>query len=354
MLGLRTSVITFVDTVQSTPKIAALTQAELTTLLNTQKQFVSQIVAQNEGSIIKGEGDSFWILFPSVTTAALAAIDIQRNSHSIQAGGRSEQERLSLRIAISAGDVLHKDGDVFGLAMALAARIETVTPPDEIYLSHGAWLMLNKAEVSTDFVNEFSLKGIPVPERVYRIDQPHRTRILHNQYMVFTDTRGFTHYTQTKTIAEVEQFLLEFDDLVVKLCGEYGGIIRNVAGDQYFLTFADLEQTLAMLGSIQREWDSFEQRYQLGLSIGVNHGDVNIVRSYVYGSDINVAALTSHVAANLAQSAPTQCFVTVTSKVRDAAQGTAWASRCREIDAQQITDERLKQIAITNGAYHFS
>jgi len=41
----------------------------------------------------------------------------------------------------------------------LAARIEAITPLDEIYLSVGAWLAVNKGEVRTALVDSFTFKG---------------------------------------------------------------------------------------------------------------------------------------------------------------------------------------------------
>lgn len=48
-----------------------------------------------------------------------------------------------MRIVITLGDVLHEEGDLFGGAIALAARIEAVTPPDDIYMSAAARLAVN-------------------------------------------------------------------------------------------------------------------------------------------------------------------------------------------------------------------
>ena len=55
--------------------------------------------------------------------------------------------------------------------MALTARIEAITPPDEIYLSPSAWLAVNQAEVRTTSVGSFALKGFGEPVPIYRIEQ---------------------------------------------------------------------------------------------------------------------------------------------------------------------------------------
>ncbi len=170
MSKLRTTVIMKTDLVGSTPRVAGLSESELATLLTQHKRFISEIVSRNDGRIIRGEGDAFWITFPSVTTAVLTSIDVHQHLRTMQAG-RGENNRLAIRVVISVGDVLHEVDDMHGYAMSLTARIEKITPPDEIYLSHAAWLILTKAEVPTAFVNEFALKGIPQPERIYKVEQ---------------------------------------------------------------------------------------------------------------------------------------------------------------------------------------
>lgn len=73
--------------------------------------------------------------------------------------GKSDDNRLSIRVMIALGDVLHQDRDIFGDTVNFTATIESITPQNEIYCSQAAWLALNKAEVQTSFVNEFSWKG---------------------------------------------------------------------------------------------------------------------------------------------------------------------------------------------------
>jgi class 3 adenylate cyclase len=105
MTEFRTTVIMKTDIVDSTPKMAKLSETELVRLLNEQKQFTSDIVLKNNGSIIRGEGDAFWITFPSITAAVLSAIEIQQNLKAMQAG--KGEGRLAIRVVITVGDVLH-------------------------------------------------------------------------------------------------------------------------------------------------------------------------------------------------------------------------------------------------------
>jgi class 3 adenylate cyclase len=351
MSKLRTTVIVKTDLVESTPRVAGLSESELTTLLNQHKRFISEIVARNDGRIIRGEGDAFWIAFPSVTAAVLTSIDIHQHLRTMQAG-RGEQNRLAIRVVISVGDVLHDVDDMHGHAMSLTARIEKITPPDEIYLSHAAWLILSKAEVPTAFVNEFTLKGIPQPERIYRVEQKHRTRSIADQYIVFTDVRRYTAFTKSKSLEETEEFLLAHDDLVNEICEGHGGIIRNYQGDRYFLTFSELDQTLAALDKLYRRWQAIVQSYGLGLAVGLHKGDVHILRSYVYGNDIHTTVHLTDLCRIVFPNS--DCSVIVSQSMLREARGTIWEPNFRELQSKEITNEPYRALVENHGAYQFS
>lgn len=231
MANVRTTVVMKTDIVDSTPRTAAQTQSEMGLGRKQHKQFIADIAVKNLGSIFQEEGDAYWIEFPSVTTSVLAAIEMHQNLRSMQAG-KGEKQRLAMRATITVGDILHEGSDSIGTTMSLTARIEKVTPPDEIYLSQAAWLILNKAEVQTSFVSEFNFKGFDEPEKVYKVEHAYRTRVLTSQYIVYMDVRGWQSYTDSKTIEDVERFLLDYDDLINEICDLYGGVIRNKFGDE--------------------------------------------------------------------------------------------------------------------------
>ena len=168
MTNLRTTVIMKTDMSGSTVRLRQLPESEMSVLFVEHHALVARVAASHGGQIVKVEGDGFWLSFPSVTGAALAAVAMQHELRLAQPG--RGDDRLAMRIVIALGDVLHQDGALVGEAVVLAARIEQVTPPDEIYLSPSAWLATNHAEVRTSFVETFALKGFDAPVPVYRIE----------------------------------------------------------------------------------------------------------------------------------------------------------------------------------------
>ena len=81
----------------------------------------------------------------------------------------AEDERIEVRVAINTGEVEVRGNDVFGETVNIAARIEGITEPGEVYFTHATYLSMNKAEVPTSEVGERRLKGIDEPIRVYRV-----------------------------------------------------------------------------------------------------------------------------------------------------------------------------------------
>jgi class 3 adenylate cyclase len=87
MANLRTTVILKTDIVDSTPRTARQTQSEMSLQRKQHKRFISEIVTKNAGMIFQEEGDAFLIEFPSVTTAALAAIEMHQSLLYTSANG---------------------------------------------------------------------------------------------------------------------------------------------------------------------------------------------------------------------------------------------------------------------------
>jgi class 3 adenylate cyclase len=77
MTTLRVTAILKTDISGSTPLFRSLPQIDLTSLLAEHREFVCRLAEGKEGRIVKAQGDGFWITFPSVTAAALAAMAMQ-------------------------------------------------------------------------------------------------------------------------------------------------------------------------------------------------------------------------------------------------------------------------------------
>jgi class 3 adenylate cyclase len=235
-----------------------------------------------------------------------------------------------MRIVITMGDVLNPEGALIGDAVVLAARIEALTPPDEIYLSAAARFAVNQGEVRTGLVNSFVLKGFPEPIVVYRIEQRHRTQVIKDQYIVITELRAFDAFSESAPVSSVEKTFDRLLDLVGNVCREFTGTSRFSAGDSYCLTFPEAGQALAAADRLAREWRVFEHEMTgCCMNVIVHKGALNAYRSYLYGSNLSLAMAVEQATHNAAPS-DTSVFITrgrASGLGPDAAAGEAQAGR---------------------------
>ncbi len=147
-------------------------------LLETHANLLSPLFRAFGGRIVKSIDDAFMVTFESPTQAVLAAIAVQdrvwqHNRAALPA------ERFELRIAINVGEVRLEADDVFGEPVNIAARVEGIAQPGEVYFTEAVYLAMNKAEAPAQEVGAFELKGIPgrvtvfkVPRAPYRVEAP--------------------------------------------------------------------------------------------------------------------------------------------------------------------------------------
>ena len=321
---LRVTAILKTDLASSTARFRALGEADLTALLSQHRALLSRVAATHDGRIVKPEGDGFWLAFPSVTAAALAAMSMQEELRLGQAN--AGDNRLAMRIVITLGDVLHQEGALVGDAVVLATRIEAVTPPDEIYVSEGAWLAMNRAEIRTSRVETFTLKGFAEPVAVHRLEQTHRTRVIADQYIVVTDVKGFSALTDTSPSTVVESFLDALLDTVTSACRDFGGVVRFNAGDAYCVTFLEASAALAGAEHVLAAWDAFTGKLGVRcvVNVAIHKGTLYAFRSYLYGRDLNVAFNVERVTAPLIASTGA---IFITGAVRRDLEHTPWLPR---------------------------
>ena len=284
--------------------------------------------AAEDGSIVKSEGDAFWLAFPSATAAVRAAIGMHDELTRSQAN--KGDDRFGMRIVITLGDVLHTDGDFFGDAVALAARIEAITPADEIYISQTAWLAATRAEVRATFVDAFALKGFPEAVPVYRIERHHRTETIRGTYIVWTDLRGFSKFSlMAPDVTEVEEVLDKLGEVVGQACRDFGGNNRFSSGDAHCLTFPDAMQAISAASWVVQEWSAFDLSSQIHcpMVVAVHKGLIHLYKSYAYSRDISIVA-------NLIDSdrSYSESTVITTEMVRNELADTSWYTRLRPMD----------------------
>jgi class 3 adenylate cyclase len=343
MTALQTTAILKTDISGSTARYRALAGADLHALFVAHQEFLRRHAAAHDGRIVKPEGDGFWLVFPSVTAATLAAMAMQEELRLAQAS--KGDDRLAMRVVIALGDVLHEDGALVGDTVVLTARIEAITPPDEIYLSASAWLAVSQAQIRTTLVGAFSLKGFAEPAPVYRVEQTHRTRVIDDQYIVFTDLRSFSRLMDRPSLTTVEKVLDRLFDLLNEIARELGGVIRFNAGDAYCLTFGAGDVAVAAAERLSQAWGAFvlAERLPCPVNIAVHQGVLYAFRSYLYGPGLEVAGGVERASTRALQ--PGEGGIFVTGEARKGLAGPGWDARLRRVEVGG-DDRRLTNVEI--------
>jgi class 3 adenylate cyclase len=199
-------------------------------------------------------------------------------------------------------------------------------------------------------VDEVQFKGFDEPERIYRVVSKPGIRVFTDQFILLTDAHGFTDFFKANGTETIEEFLLEYDELMNTVCEQHGGEIRQVNGDLYSMTFTGAKQTLDAITLICRNWDDIGRRFNLGLDMGVHKGDLYAFRSYVFGGDINIALSLANFSGPFKSRTP-QAFVVASGRLRDEFIGTAWADLFQLLDANMLTRDKDKSLLREHGAY---
>jgi TolB-like protein/class 3 adenylate cyclase len=118
-------------------------------------------IAQHRGRIANTAGDSVVAEFASAVEAVDCAMALQE---------MLRQQKLQVRIGIHAGDVIDKNGDLFGTAVNIAARLEGVAPSGGIVVSAAVHDdVIGKLTVSFTDLGQMLLKNIAQPIRAYSL-----------------------------------------------------------------------------------------------------------------------------------------------------------------------------------------
>ncbi len=109
-------------------------EARMLRLLETHNHAIQQAVTEHHGHVIKTVGDAFLVDFPSVVHAVQCAqgIHAQFRAHNAE---KETTEQIHVRIGIHLGDIVQKDGDVFGDGVNIASRLQALAEPDTICIS---------------------------------------------------------------------------------------------------------------------------------------------------------------------------------------------------------------------------
>ncbi len=164
----RLAAILAADVVGYSRLMEADEEATLRTL-KTYREIIDRQIDSHDGRVFNTAGDSVVAEFRSPVEAVRAAIAIQEElkPHNDEL---SDEGKMMFRIGINLGDIMVEGDNLYGDGVNVAARIEGLCAPGEVYVSgivHGQ--VEGKLSLNFEDMGEQSVKNIGKPVQVYRV-----------------------------------------------------------------------------------------------------------------------------------------------------------------------------------------
>lgn len=159
-------VIVFSDIEGSTQYNAAMGDRAWVKLLEKHNKLVQARVDKHGGHVVKTQGDGFMIAFADPENAVRFAADVQR----ALAENSQRWQAIRVRIGVHMGTSVRRGDDLFGLDVAMAARVAGQADGGEILVSEPvAEAVKHLDDLELGAPREVELKGLPGSHRLYPV-----------------------------------------------------------------------------------------------------------------------------------------------------------------------------------------
>jgi class 3 adenylate cyclase len=160
-------VVMFTDLKDSTLMTTMYGDTKALHLLHIHNALTRNALRAHSGTEVKHTGDGIMASFKSVANAVNCALNIQKafNDHN-QA---NLEEALYVRIGLSAGEPIEEDGDLFGSAVQMAARLCAHAEPNQILAAQIVRDQCMNMEQHFESKDEASMKGFNEKTKFYEL-----------------------------------------------------------------------------------------------------------------------------------------------------------------------------------------
>lgn len=141
------------------------------TLLQKNRELQKTLAEKHNGEFLKEMGDGTLLCFQSALDAVRCAMEVQESV--------KDDPDLNLRIGIHSGDIVFKNGDIFGDGVNVASRIEVSAESGGICISEEVYRSVrNQPGIEAECIGVKQLKNVDQPVKVYSlfpIDSPRKS-----------------------------------------------------------------------------------------------------------------------------------------------------------------------------------
>ncbi len=157
----RFATVLFTDIVDSTRQSARMGDATWRARLDDHDRLARKLVDAHNGRVVKSTGDGFLVVFGVPSDAIQCGIAFCRELANLG---------LQIRAGAHAGEIeAHDDGDISGIAVNLAARVEEAAADGQLWVSSTVRDMMLGGTTPFDDRGEYRLKGIDGNWRLFAV-----------------------------------------------------------------------------------------------------------------------------------------------------------------------------------------
>lgn len=140
----------------------------LAALKGLRQDLIDPRIDEHHGRLVKLMGDGALVEFASVVDAVACAVGIQQ-AMVVRNADIAEDRCIRFRIGVHLGDVIVEGDDIYGNGVNIAARLEGLAEPGDVYISQQAYDQVEaNLDLSYEDLGERHVKNISRPIKVWR------------------------------------------------------------------------------------------------------------------------------------------------------------------------------------------
>ena len=173
-MGVQTTIqttVVFADLTGSTGVFESTGNEKATQAVTEVTHWIGALCVAHGGRVVKMLGDGVLAMFPNGPEAINAVVEMQRLNQK-RLDQTPESVRMPIRIGVASGAVEILDGDCFGDAVNVAARLRDLSGPHQIWASHSVLDHYVKTSDGVRFrpLGSISIRGRAEPCSVYQVE----------------------------------------------------------------------------------------------------------------------------------------------------------------------------------------
>ncbi len=164
------STVVFADLTGSTPLFESLGDQRATETVMRLTQWIGDVMLAHGGRVVKKLGDGVLGVFGSAAQGVGAAAELQR-SHLIHLQRWPAVARMEMHVGVATGGVLEVEGDAYGDAVNVAARLCERAGPGEIWTTDATAVGAGVVpHVQFRKLGVFELRGKSEPQVIFQAE----------------------------------------------------------------------------------------------------------------------------------------------------------------------------------------